>query len=108
MSLSVSYDLSVSAEAQARKQPPDTSAEKSFSYAIAEPTSRTIAEVDTSNRYYAALSKALKDATKDVGDRLTEWRDVVGSDEKEKERTVAAMAQARKAADDSEDDDQPE
>lgn len=99
MSVSITYQLDVSNDARGRLAA-DTTTENpnaTFSYPVKTPP--TSAESTSSATYYAELSRAIRGATSEVGDRLTEWRDAVGNDEKEKERVAAAAAQARKAAD---------
>lgn len=106
MSLKISYYLDVSIEVKERlaKVVDHGGAESIITYPIVTPSD--VSNPFDSKLYYAELSNALKLAIVEVGDRLTEWRDAVGNDEKEKERVAVSLAKARKAADDESDEEE--
>lgn len=108
MSLSINYQLDVSSEASERRTPRAGTgdAQSTFVYSVIATSQNSKSSISDSKAYYEELSKAVKLAIAEVGDRLTEWRDAVGNEEKEKERIVASLALARKAANDESDDDE--
>lgn len=108
MLLSITYHLDVSSEANERRTPKNGAADvqSTFSYPVIVTSQNSKSSESDSKAYYEELSKAVKLAIAEVGDRLTEWRDAVGNEEKEKERVVASLALARKAVNDESDDDE--
>lgn len=60
----------------------------------------------SSATYYENLSTAIKSSIQDIGVVLTDWRDSVGDEEKEKERIAASLARARIEAGDVSDEEE--
>lgn len=108
MSVTVSYTLNISPSAEERhaQSSKDNSTEASLSFDLPSPDSKRNYESISSESYYHGLSSAIKAAIEEVGDRLTEWRDAVGDEEKVKEKAVASLVKARKAKGDESDDEE--
>ena len=107
MSVTIDYTLNVSPSAKDRRaqKSNNNGTEGNLSFNVVCSPGGKDGMSETSESYYGHLSTAIKAAIAEVGNRLTEWRDAVGDEEKAKERAVASIAKARKAAEDESEDD---
>ena len=106
MSVIISYSLNISPSAKERlsQRRNDDGAEARLTFDLAPSGER---DSESGESYYANLSKAIGAATIEIGDRLTEWRDAVGDEEKVKEKSVASLTKGRKTIEDESDEEEP-
>lgn len=100
--IEIQYNLSVSAEIEARRKSYDTSSSQMDPHAMY--TFQITGDTATPSAFYQSLGQAVKRAIEETGHDLTAWRDAVGEDERPKEqRANAAVADV---SDESEEDDE--
>lgn len=105
MSVIINYSLNISPSAKERlsQRRNDDGAEARLTFDLAPSGER---DSESGESYYANLSKAIGAATIEIGDRLTEWRDAVGDEEKVKEKSVASLTKGRKTIEDESDEEE--